>query len=76
MDYPIQHKQRREGEGHGGNEPAQDVGPQRINVGVTELQRRVFDNGEDERALRWKETTKMAVRYSHLLLQGAFFGGL
>lgn len=42
-------EERNEGEGHRGNEPAQDVGPERVNVGAVELQRGVFDDGEDER---------------------------
>lgn len=48
--HSVQHKEWDDGEGDGGNEPAQDVRPQRINVSVAELQRGVFDNREDERA--------------------------
>lgn len=54
----TEHKQGDEEQGDRGNEPAQDVGPQRVDVSVTELQRGVFDNGEDERALGWEETQK------------------
>lgn len=58
----TEHKQGDEEQGDGGNEPAKDVGPQRINVRATELQRGVFDNGEDERALGWRETQRIYVK--------------
>lgn len=56
LDYFVNHKQRDEGERDGGYEPTQDVGPEWINIGATELQRGVFDDGEDEGALVLEET--------------------
>lgn len=51
MHHFIQHKQWDEGEGDSGDEPAQDVCPEWINISVIELKRGVFDDGEDEGAL-------------------------
>lgn len=58
----TEHKQGDEEQGDRGNEPAQDVGPQRVNVSAAELQRGVFDDGEDERALGWRETQRIQVK--------------
>lgn len=48
----VEHKDWYEGEGDGGQEPAQNVGPQWINISAAELQGRVSNDGEDEGALR------------------------
>lgn len=50
----IQHKQRNEWEGDGGDEPANDVSPEWVNIGLAEPQWGVFDNREEESSL-WKQ---------------------
>lgn len=47
----IKHEDGNDEQGAAGHEPAQDVGPQWIDVAVAELQRGVLDDGKDEGSL-------------------------
>lgn len=51
LGHLVDHPYGDEGEGDGGQEPADDVGPHRVGVRVAELEWGMFDYGEYEGAL-------------------------
>lgn len=54
----IKHKDGNNGQGAAGHEPAQDVGPQRVDVAVAEFQWGVLDDGKDKGALAGRSTKR------------------
>lgn len=64
----VKHEDGDDEQGDAGHEPAEDVGPQRVDVALAEFQRGVLDNGEDEGALARRSTRDRQV--SELCLSG------